>query len=563
MPTLDLPTEIWLEILSYLPKGASRKLLGVNRVFFELALQNIYEELRLISGDRETMKSLSQLRYGTTASCTMQQLVEQFFYPSYPNIAKRVRCIYIRPASLPKPSDEQEVTRNDRFWSKSRKAKRMSGKPKATNNSSEHPPYSICSLDTFLRAAMEATRACTNLEELTIVLHDQIATPAFVTFVKALWSGDSIGRCFRRLSISTTVAKIPLLLGSLIKPTKNLPNFRELVLDISLSQSAHTDFDWISATQRVGSFTRIYKDTITSLSIFSMAFKDTLGKLFTELPYFPALKKFELLAVLNPQTFANRELITNFIASHASTLETLIISPRPPSSSLNVSTYNLYRQWLVSEDPRTSPHEALFSSLVLPKLHTFQVCVTKTDYQFDTYFPVQADLSYPPLLPQLFRITPTLTKLIMTEEDNIKHDELSQIIDLLPTREGTVLLEELSFACNTLSCTTLDMLAKRLPRLTSLTITFGVTASNSEYYDPWSGHIAVQEFALVMRTRSYHAWPVRYLRLMKRSSCREGHPSEETMRVVASCISPNVLLDTAWTCTCTVMDSRDEAFHWP
>lgn len=38
MPSPDFPTELWLEILSYLPPSYVLKLLGVSRILFELAL---------------------------------------------------------------------------------------------------------------------------------------------------------------------------------------------------------------------------------------------------------------------------------------------------------------------------------------------------------------------------------------------------------------------------------------------------------------------------------------------------------------------------------------------
>jgi len=62
MPTPDLPVELWLEILGYLPRSALHKMIGVNRLLFELALDDLYEEIRLISDDKSMLKTFKQLK---------------------------------------------------------------------------------------------------------------------------------------------------------------------------------------------------------------------------------------------------------------------------------------------------------------------------------------------------------------------------------------------------------------------------------------------------------------------------------------------------------------------
>jgi F-box domain len=63
MPNSDLPTELWLHILSYLPSSSFMKLMGVNRTFFNLALDSKYDEVRLVSSDSRTLHVFEQLRY--------------------------------------------------------------------------------------------------------------------------------------------------------------------------------------------------------------------------------------------------------------------------------------------------------------------------------------------------------------------------------------------------------------------------------------------------------------------------------------------------------------------
>ena len=54
--TLDLPVELWMEILPYLPRTTLHNLIGVNRFLVELALDDIYEEVRFIEDDKQMEK---------------------------------------------------------------------------------------------------------------------------------------------------------------------------------------------------------------------------------------------------------------------------------------------------------------------------------------------------------------------------------------------------------------------------------------------------------------------------------------------------------------------------
>lgn len=54
--TPDLPVELWMEILPYLPRTTLHNLIGVNRFLVELALDDIYEEVRFIEDDKQMEK---------------------------------------------------------------------------------------------------------------------------------------------------------------------------------------------------------------------------------------------------------------------------------------------------------------------------------------------------------------------------------------------------------------------------------------------------------------------------------------------------------------------------
>ena len=100
-------------------------------------------------------------------------------------------------------------------------------------------PSSVVSKDplhdsTFgiLEAAKKAVRSCPNLREITIVLHDHALTPLFMSFLYSMWASESIGAQLQKLTIDTTVVKLPLLLNPIIKHSGALLNLVEFDLNI-------------------------------------------------------------------------------------------------------------------------------------------------------------------------------------------------------------------------------------------------------------------------------------------------------------------------------------------
>jgi len=57
----DLPLEIWMEILSYLPRGFVRRMIGINRLLFELGMNEIYKEVYLMEHEGVGLETLGQI----------------------------------------------------------------------------------------------------------------------------------------------------------------------------------------------------------------------------------------------------------------------------------------------------------------------------------------------------------------------------------------------------------------------------------------------------------------------------------------------------------------------
>ncbi|KDR72841.1 hypothetical protein GALMADRAFT_228529 [Galerina marginata CBS 339.88] len=508
--TPDLPIELWLEILLYLPRSTLHKMIGVNRTLFELALNDLYEEVRFISDDKVMMKSFKQLRHA--------------------GIAKRVRQLFVRPAFLP---GLDEIDFRSKFERKVASSmtylKNIARSPLSDESKESLQDSSFAILD----VAKNAVKCCPNLREITITLHDHALTPTFISFLESLWTSDSIGPNIRKISIDTTVVKIPILLKPLKKHSTVLTKLEEFDLNISISRYPHTPTEWLSAIQALVSFFTVFKRTLTSVSLSSMIIAD-LGDIFEPLPRLPKLKKFEFLAVISSLSLPKPEDFTRFISRHASTLEVFIVKPRARCITFNHSD-DTYTTWLNHVAPRTSEKRYSFSELELPKLRTLDVGLRDINLYW-----ADPDLSTRALLPDLSQVASNLTKLIMSDVRLSPH-RLSAILDTLARHDGGTILEELSFVCHELSSQFFDLLSQKLRALNALTIE----------YDTTSGTVAnYLQFYQEMQARTYPAWDLRYLRLARPHSCGQAHPNTPDMNAVARSLTQNVVLDTEFVCQC-------------
>lgn len=331
-----------------------------------------------------------------------------------------------------------------------------------------------------LNIARKAVKCCPNLREITIIVHDHVATSMFMSFLDSLWASDSIGPNLRKISIDTVVTKMPLFLKPLTKYAKVLSNLEEFNLSLSTSRYHHTATDWYHAIQALASLFTAFKQTFTSVSFASMVIAD-LGAIFEPLPRLPKLRKFEFSAITNRDTLPHPEGLSRFISIHQSSLEIFIIKPYSRHVSFHHSD-DAYTIWLNQQEPPDSPKIYSFSQLVLPQLHTLDVGLRDLNR-----YSVDPNLSTRRLLPDLHQITPNLVKLVMTDV-KLSTGRLTEILDSLTPEAGSPpKLEELSFACYVLSPHIFDILFKKMRKLKALTIQYDqISLSvNSNKFESW------------------------------------------------------------------------------
>ncbi|KAF9039308.1 hypothetical protein BJ165DRAFT_1497365 [Panaeolus papilionaceus] len=215
MATPDLPLEVWLLILSYLGPAdakAFRRMIGVNRNFFELGMNSLYETMRLEAGDANTIRRFTQLKHS--------------------NISRRVRYLLIDPLFLPKSS-----------WSYERSVPVIPQKPAIFRYqllslvNEVKAAISVDLIGDILYAAKRGIKSCNNLREIQVTLHDRVMTPAFLDFASSVWSNKLVAQSLEKIKISTTTPRLPVLLKPITAHAHNLTNLLEC--DISFLSTAH------------------------------------------------------------------------------------------------------------------------------------------------------------------------------------------------------------------------------------------------------------------------------------------------------------------------------------
>ncbi|KAF8063322.1 hypothetical protein FPV67DRAFT_1672353 [Lyophyllum atratum] len=338
----DLPVELWLHILSFLPRHYKRRAMGTNRTLYEIAMNDIYREVRLISEhDRPVF---SQLRL--------------------PSISQRVRHVYIRPAFF--PSVKEADSQSESTYSSRRLRSMIPIIPRSTP-------------DDILKTAGSALACCPAVQEVTIILHDLSPLPSFTPFLKTLWG--SVGSRLQKLTVNVTHAKLPIILNpAAARELKSLT-----ALEIHLAPSRFRVPLNALVADTLLPFTTALRGTLVSLTIVPSSLAD-LADYFKGLGYFPHLRK------LNPGTsipwneggVVESSSLTAFLAAHQDILDELSV------------------KW-ESTGPRQPPFgpraRDAFPKFRFSALRTLNVCASFDPDSFPSILPAQAlhatmDLSY-------------------------------------------------------------------------------------------------------------------------------------------------------------------------
>ncbi|EKM76366.1 hypothetical protein AGABI1DRAFT_131451 [Agaricus bisporus var. burnettii JB137-S8] len=292
--TPDLPLELWMEVLSYLPPGYIRRLLPINRQLFHLAMEDKYEKLEVISAD---LRTLERIR------CNNPFVIfENICLPLHgrsPIGLQYVRRLEIR--SSPHPYD------NSRF---------LSPLGCRTNQSTEPT--------TLIQALRDALLHCARLEEVTLYLYDLEWKPAFSSLMSALLSQK--GGSLQKLYIDADLFGISGWLRFFSAQSSSLPHLVYLSLKLKITQlrDAQSRFSGLRVGNRTGSgiaaFIKAHKRSLRTLVLHlhpQFTLVDT-SSLF-DIGRLPHLKKLELSVSI--AKVSRLEVLELFLLLNGNTLE--------------------------------------------------------------------------------------------------------------------------------------------------------------------------------------------------------------------------------------------------
>jgi hypothetical protein len=309
----------------------------------------------------------------------------------------------------------------------------------------------------ILNLAQAAIRHCSNVRQLTIVLHDLSVSEHFTMFLEFSWT--SLAGNLRKLTLNVTLAKLSLLL----KPgvSCNLAALEELEVSLVYSRfPCHNSQEIIKDV--LLPFTTSLNNTLRSLTISSSLPVDWSPYL-RALGYFPLLRKLALIVTISSVTLSEPFALTRMIGTHHETLTHIVIRKNDGYSFHNPpDSDSSYRLWVTDE----------FSTMTLPALQALEIWLWP-----DLRWRLPLSLS---IIPH----SSCLTSLRIA--DSVLYDsQVEAILNCLHLGpDGVNCLQDLRLSVLYLHPQLVDLLAAKLPRLKSLDLTFEHLAASTDFNAP-------------------------------------------------------------------------------
>lgn len=409
----------------------------------------------------------------------------------------------------------------------------------------------------ILQSGQKAFKLCSNIQDLTVVLHDHRLTPPFVSFLNSLWRADSIGPRLRILHLHMTLSKLPIFLKPLLNSPAILRNLEAFSIDFAPSRfdvppdRGHHKYaarHSYRALAPLRSFAWLLKDSLTAISISTHNAHDFATFLTGLPPHFPNLKKVELFTIFSLSACQIAPL-SQFLSEHSKQLEEFTIKPYPRQTSFKHSD-DSYAAWI--SDSVTNG----FGTLVFPQLKIFDAGLREPPENR----PGRTNPNPKPL-PGLDILTPNLRKLVVTDLA-LSFERIDDIVSTLGPG-----LESIEFVATVLSPQLFDLLASKVPSLEMLAVEYKAisdvrhnTENRNASVSQSPSHIPCMfpaltfllqaRFVEMMCTRRYPHWKLKRLRISFMSSCGLPHPSVCLMGNVAEAFSLEVEVDTTYRCYC-------------
>jgi len=409
----------------------------------------------------------------------------------------------------------------------------------------------------IIQSGKKALKLCSNVEDLTVVLHDHRLTPPFVSFLNSFWKADSIGPRLRTLHLHMTLSKLPIFLRPLINSPTILRNLDALSIDFAPSRfdipydrghHKNATRESYRALSLLHSFLRLLEHSLTAISISSHSAHYFAALLADISSHFPNLKKVELFTIFS-HTASQIAPLFWFLSKHSNQLEEITIKPYPRQTSFSRSD-DSYAVWI--SDWASDG----FGALGFPQLKVFDVGLRE--------HPKTRTTPNAKSIPDLGILAPNLRRLVMGDLA-LSFEPIDDLVSALGPG-----LESIEFVAAVLSPQLFDLLASKVPSLEMLSVEYKVISNTKDNTGDRSSVSRPRpnimfpltpsfqaRFVEMMCTRRYPHWKLKHLRISAIASCGLPHPSVWLMKNVAEAFSLEVQVDATYRCYC------DDAFGSP
>ncbi|KAJ7170789.1 hypothetical protein C8R43DRAFT_981070 [Mycena crocata] len=310
----EIPTEIWLYIASFIPNDDLPALMGVNILFYNLALDIRYRQVRI-----------------GTVSASTERLLHRLKDPA---VASRVRRLIIRPALN---LHMAEASAPPSLW------QRVTGWKQQT------PPPSI---ERVIESLILIFPALINLAHFEVESWDMSPDYNLQHFFSDAWS--AFGHQLQGVSMAGRPEAFRQFVAS--KP--------ELTSCTSLGLQFTHEIDTTAGSAVVGilvdsvaPFINSLAPQLDALQIWSWSTLD-LSALFNNLGVFPRLRDFHLRAPFN-KAFPDATGLTTLLDANSHSLEVVELRLNPAGSAMDPSSERVLAQWFSSH----AAHDAVLTNL--------------------------------------------------------------------------------------------------------------------------------------------------------------------------------------------------------
>jgi len=414
MPS-DLPTEVLLYIASFIPNDEflASGLVGVNILFYNLALDIRYGTIRVETVNKTTEKLLHRLRD--------------------PVIAARVRRLSLRPVIdvyKTEPAREPSPT----FW------QRITSGYATTR---KQQPTSSLSIENIVENLILVFPGLTSLTWFEVESWDLSPEYDLQSFFRSAWT--AFGPQLESISIAGRPETFRQFVASDPRP----------VSCTALSLQFTHQLDTMAAVvdgilvNSVAPFINSLAPQLRALKIWSWSTLD-LSALFLNLGHFPQLHDFHLRAPFN-KAFSDPAGLTTLLEINSATLDTVELRLNPAGSAMDPNSEQLLGQWFLSHQANPS---------VLTNLKLLRMYPTNLSSGFDA------------LVMYIERSANTLTTLAVKDR-YLDLDEVEALITPVSHRAADEGLQALRLNVRVWNAELFDLLALKLPGLKSLSLYVG------------------------------------------------------------------------------------------